>query len=59
MPLIFDKAEMRQILHDDGGIIVLMFDNYVSAHTGKLAHGELNSNFDHDGGHIYERWWFT
>jgi peptide/nickel transport system substrate-binding protein len=30
-----------------------------SAHTGKLAHGELNSNFDHDGGYICERWWFT
>jgi hypothetical protein len=56
--LIFDNAEMQQILHDDGGIIVLMFNNYGSAHTGKLAHGELNSNFDHDGGNIYEPWWF-
>jgi hypothetical protein len=45
---------MQQILHDGGGIIVLMFNNYGSAHTGKLAHGELNSNFDHDGGYIYE-----
>ena len=26
-------AEMQQILHDDGGIIVLMFNNFVSGHS--------------------------
>ncbi len=52
-------AEMQQILHDDGGIIVLMFNNFVSAHSKKVAHGKLNSNYDHDGGHIYRRWWFV
>ena len=52
-------AEMQQILHDDGGIIVLMFNNFVSAHSKKVAHGDLNSNYDHDGGHIYRRWWFA
>jgi peptide/nickel transport system substrate-binding protein len=52
-------AEMQQILHDDGGIIVLMFNNFVSAHSNKVAHGDLNSNFDHDGGYMYRRWWFA
>jgi peptide/nickel transport system substrate-binding protein len=52
-------AEMQQILHDDGGIVVLMFNNYVSAVSRKVAHGELNSNFDHDGGLMYQRWWFA
>ncbi len=52
-------AEMQQILHDDGGIIVLMFNNYVTAHSKKLAHGELNSDYDHDGGHVFRRWWFA
>ncbi len=52
-------AEMQQILHDDGGIIVLMFNNFTSAHSDKLAHGELNTNYDHDGGYIFERWWFA
>ena len=52
-------AEMQQILHDDGGIIVLMFNNFVSAFSKTVAHGDLNSNFDHDGGYIYERWWFA
>ncbi|MFO1173292.1 MAG: ABC transporter substrate-binding protein [Hyphomicrobiaceae bacterium] len=52
-------AEMQTILHDDGGIIVLMFNNYVSAHSAKVAHGDLNSNFDMDGGYLYSRWWFA
>ena len=52
-------AEMQQILHDDGGIIVLMFNNFVGAHSKKVAHGDLNSNYDHDGGHVYRRWWFA
>lgn len=52
-------AEMQQILHDDGGIMVLMFNNFTSAHSAKLAHGDLNTNYDHDGGYMYERWWFA
>ena len=51
--------EMQQILHDDGGALVLMFDSYVSAHSTKVAHGDLNSNADHDGGKIFERWWMV
>ena len=52
-------AEMQQILHDDGGIIVLMFNSYVTAHSKAVAHGTLNSNYDHDGGYMYERWWMA
>jgi peptide/nickel transport system substrate-binding protein len=52
-------AEAQQLLHDDGGIIVLMFANWVSANSKRLAHGELNSNYNHDGYYIYERWWFA
>ena len=52
-------AEMQQILHDDGGINVLMFNNFVSAHSKKVAHGDLNSNYDIDGGHLFRRWWFV
>jgi peptide/nickel transport system substrate-binding protein len=51
--------EMQQILHDDGGALVLMFENYVSAHSTKVAHGDLNSNGDHDGGKIFQRWWMA
>ncbi len=52
-------AEMQAILHNDGGILVLMFNNYVSAVSKKIGHGELNSNYDHDGGYMFQRWWFT
>jgi peptide/nickel transport system substrate-binding protein len=52
-------AEMQNILHDDGGIIVLMFNDFVTAHSKKVAHGELNSNYDHDGGYMYRRWWMA
>lgn len=52
-------AQMQQILHDDGGVIVLMFNNFVDAHSKQVAHGDLNSNFDVDGGYIAERWWMA
>jgi len=50
-------AEMQQLVHDDGGVIVLMFANFVSAHSKGIAHGELNTNLDTDGGFLFERWW--
>ena len=52
-------SEMQQLLHDDGGICVLMFNNFVTAHSKKVAHGELNSNYDQDGTYIFRRWWFV
>lgn len=52
-------AEMQSLLQDDGGIMVLMFNDFVTARSTKLAHGEMNSNYDHDGGYMYRRWWFA
>lgn len=52
-------AECQQIVHDDGGVAVLMFNNFVSANNKAVAHGDLNSNFDDDGGYIFERWWMA
>lgn len=52
-------AELQQILHDEGGANVLMFNDYVSAHSTKLAHGQLNSNLDLDGGCVFRKWWFA
>jgi peptide/nickel transport system substrate-binding protein len=52
-------AEAQQILHDDGGVMVLMFNNFVGANSKSVAHGDLNSNFDDDGGYIFERWWMA
>ena len=52
-------AEAQQLVHDDGGQVVLMFNNYVGALSTKVGHGELNTDFDHDGGYMYARWWMA
>jgi peptide/nickel transport system substrate-binding protein len=52
-------AEMQQLLHDDGGLIVLCFNNFVSAHSNKPDHGPVASNWDEDGMKLPERWWFA
>lgn len=51
-------AEAQQILHDDGGLISILFNSYISAHAENLAHGLVASNYQLDGMRIAERWWF-
>jgi len=51
--------EMQQMIHDDGGAIVLVFNNYVEAQSKKLAHGHIAANWECDGLKIAERWWFA
>ncbi len=52
-------AEMQQLLHDDGGLIVMMFNNYVSAYSKELAHGPVAANLEVDGLKLPQRWWFA
>jgi peptide/nickel transport system substrate-binding protein len=52
-------AEMQQLIHDDGGVIVLVFNNYVEAASKKLAHNKIAPNWECDGLKIAERWWFA
>ena len=52
-------AEMQQLVHDDGGLINLVWSTYVSASSKKLAHGQIASNWDLDGQKIASRWWFA
>jgi peptide/nickel transport system substrate-binding protein len=52
-------TEMQQIQHDDNGNIILVYNNYVSAHSKKLGHGEIAPNWENDGLKIAERWWFA
>jgi peptide/nickel transport system substrate-binding protein len=52
-------AEMQQLVHDDGGAIVLVFNNIVEAHSKELGHGEIAPNWEADGLKIAERWWFV
>jgi len=52
-------AEMQQLIHDDGGQIVLCFYNIVTAYHKKLAHNDIAANWDADGLRIAERWWLA
>jgi peptide/nickel transport system substrate-binding protein len=52
-------AEAQQLVHDDGGQVVLMFNNVVGALSTKIGHGALNSDQDHDGEYMVERWWMA
>lgn len=50
-------AEMQQLVHDDGGLINLVWSTYVSAHSKNVAHGEIAANWENDGRKIPARWW--
>ena len=52
-------AEMQQLQHDDGGGMVIVFNNYVEATSKKIAHGQLAGNWEGDGLKLAERWWFA
>ena len=52
-------AEAQQLVHDDGGQIVLMYNNFVGAMSNKIGHNTFNSDFDDDGGYCWERWWMA
>jgi peptide/nickel transport system substrate-binding protein len=53
-------AEMQELLHNDGGIMVLLFNSYVSAYSNKLAHEQhVAANWDDDGMKLTSRWWFA
>jgi peptide/nickel transport system substrate-binding protein len=51
--------EMQVLVRDEGGVVVPMFANYVSAGTTDLAHDQVAGNWDLDGMKAMERWWFA
>ncbi len=52
-------AEMLQLVHDDGGQMVLAFNNYVGAMSTAIGHNAFNTDLDDDGGYCSERWWMA
>lgn len=50
--------EMQDLCANDGGTIIPMFASYVFAHSPRVQHGEMASNWDMDGEKWAERWWF-
>lgn len=52
--------ECQSLINDDGGAMVPMFANYIMGLSTKVAHAEdVASNWELDGGHASERWWFN
>ena len=61
--LDFNKAremywEMQKILHEEGSTVIPVFADELYAHTDKLTHGKIAANWEMDGYHLIERWWF-
>jgi peptide/nickel transport system substrate-binding protein len=53
-------VEMQRILHDEGGVVIPLFQSDVLAHTDKVFVPELiGNNWELDGEKNAERWWFA
>lgn len=51
--------QCQEILHDDGGVIIPVFADFIDAKSSKVEHGDLSSAWDLDGARCAERWWFS
>ncbi|MHB2263625.1 ABC transporter substrate-binding protein [Aliihoeflea sp. PC F10.4] len=52
-------GEMQQLIHDDGGMILVAFANYRNAVSNKLQYGEVGGITPMDNMRMTERWWMT
>ncbi|MEO0624801.1 MAG: ABC transporter substrate-binding protein [Pseudomonadota bacterium] len=53
-------SEMCQLMRDDGGSIIPMFNNFVYARRKNVAHdGRLAASWECDGARAPSRWWFA
>ncbi|HEY0290646.1 MAG TPA: ABC transporter substrate-binding protein [Pseudomonas sp.] len=52
-------AQMQQILHDDGGAIVMVYAQFIDAVSDKIAHGPLGNMLQCDNFRMAERWWMA
>ncbi|RWC50485.1 ABC transporter substrate-binding protein [Mesorhizobium sp.] len=52
-------AEMQQILHDDGGAIVIAYALFIDAISKKIAHGPIGNMLQCDNFRMAERWWLA
>jgi peptide/nickel transport system substrate-binding protein len=52
-------VELQRICRDEGGALVPVFAQDLSAASEKLGHQEsIGSNYEFDGLRLPERWWF-
>ena len=51
--------EMQQLCRDEGGSVIPVFADHLIAYSTKLGHGVIAGNWELDGFHLIERWWFA
>jgi peptide/nickel transport system substrate-binding protein len=51
-------AEAQLLINDDGGALIPMFANHISAVSKGIGHGDdIASNWELDSAKAPERWW--
>ncbi len=52
--------EMQALCSDEGGNVIPMYANFVTANSTRLGHPEVIGNvYDLDSNRIIERWWVS
>jgi len=52
-------SEMQQILHDDGGALVIAYALFMDALSKKITHGKIGNMLQCDNFRMAERWWLA
>ncbi|PZV37025.1 ABC transporter substrate-binding protein [Mesorhizobium kowhaii] len=52
-------SEMQQILHDEGGVIVVAYLNYTNGVSKRVGFNTVGGVFPMDNGRASERWWLN
>lgn len=52
-------AEMQQLLHDDGGALVIAYALFIDAMSKKIGHGPIGNMLQCDNFRMAERWWMA
>lgn len=52
-------AEMQKIVHDQGGLIIVAFADYINGVSNKLQFGEVGGIYPMDNFKLAERWWMA
>jgi len=52
-------AEMQKIVHDEGGLIIVAFADYINGVSNKLQFGEVGGIYPMDNFKLAERWWMA
>ncbi|MDQ0390466.1 ABC transporter substrate-binding protein [Labrys monachus] len=50
-------AEMQQMIHDEGGAIVIVYAYFIDALSRKIGHGPIGNMLQCDNFRMAERWW--